>query len=272
MNKICQYLTCVFLSLNTVIFSASSLIVESNTLSDLLPYLDSNTLIVFDIDNTIIEPAQSLGSDQWAWNRLKDLKTKGLPEPEAVRQVSSEWQQIHTITKVKTLEENTPKLIKYLQVHHYPMMALTTRRPAYAQVTLRELHDVNIDFKTTSMNTHNHKFPTEKNIIYKEGILFITIEYRKGTVLKEFLQNNEYFPKKIIFVDDKLAHVKDVADACEQLDIDFVGIRYGAADAHVASFNQSVAEVQWKFMHHILSDEEAAAVITRDCVLISLPD
>lgn len=260
MNIIFKYLICVFLSVNTFVFCASSLIIESNKMSDFMQYLSNNTLIVLDIDNTLIEPVQSLGSDQWAWNRVKKLNVNGLSEQEALKKTSGEWCQVHAITKVRTLEDNTSVLIENLQNQNYSFIALTTRHPKYAEVTFRELNDVGIDFANTSMKIKNCELP-EKNIKVKEGIIFISLENRKGDVLKEFLQKNEYYPKKIIFVDDKLEHVKDVAEACMQLDIDFVGIRYGGADAHVASFDPGIAEMQQFFMHNILSDEEAAILI-----------
>jgi hypothetical protein len=224
-------------------------------MSDLIQYITPNTLIILDIDNTILEPAQSLGSDQWAWDRLKKLKSE-LSEKEAMNKTSDEWYEVHSITKVKTVEDSTADLIKYLQSHMHALIALTTRRPMYAEITLRELHDLDIDFSQTSLPIRNCDFHG-KDILYKEGIAFISLENRKGEVLKEILKNKEDHPQTIIFVDDKLTHVKDVADACAQLDINYIGLRYGAADTSVASFDREAAEMQQYYMKHILTDKEA---------------
>lgn len=256
MNILSKYLICILCSFNAFVFSSSSLVVESNHISDMIQYLSPGTLIILDIDNTVLAPAQSLGSDQWAWDRVKQLKSK-LTDQEAKEKTSNEWFQVHSITKVKTIEESTADLIKSLQSKMYTLFALTTRSPAYAEITLRELDDVGINFSVTSLLIKNCDF-IGKNILFKEGIVFTSLENRKGDVLQEILKNNSYCPQKIIFVDDKLSHVKDVADACMQLGIDFVGLRYGAADADVASFDRDIAETQQFFMNHILNDTEAA--------------
>lgn len=255
MNKIKQYLIISLCCLNSLLFSASSLIVESNHMSDLIQYITPDTLIVLDIDNTVLEPAQSLGSDQWAWDRVKKLKGE-LSEREAIDQTSKEWCEVHSITKVRTVENSTADLIQCLQSNKHALIALTTRRPIYAEITLRELHDLGIDFSQTSLPVKNCDF-SGRNILYKEGIAFISLENRKGEVLKEMLKNNEYHPQTIVFVDDKLAHVKDVAKACTELDINYIGLRYSAADRSVGSFDRETAETQQYYMNHILTDREA---------------
>lgn len=248
----------IFFSIHTAAFCAHSLVFESNLLSDILKHTDNNTMVILDIDNTLIEPAQSLGSDQWAWDRVSTLCKQGLIQQDAIQQTSNEWYVVHLLTKVKTLESNTAEVIDALQKQGYPVIALTTRRPRYMEITFRELKDVNINFTNDFINSC--KF-TYNNMIYENGITFISIENRKGAALKELLQQMVHLPEKIIFVDDKLSHVKDVEETCAQLNIDFVGVRYGAADAHVASYNSRIAEKQLSLFNQILSDDEALLLL-----------
>ena len=38
---------------------------ESHTLKDILDHVDQDTMFLFDIDHTLIEPAQIIGSTYW---------------------------------------------------------------------------------------------------------------------------------------------------------------------------------------------------------------
>lgn len=245
-----------------VLFSINAFgsIVESNQLIEIFSHLEKDTLILLDIDNTIIEPLQYLGTDAWACKRLENLQNQGLSPKEAYEKTSQEWQHIHAITKVKTVEPNTAALICNLQLQGYPIMALTARIPQSFEMTIRQLAEVSIDFSGSAPNLKLSSFPSKEGVMLKNGILFVS-SHSKANILKEFLEKGHYFPKKIIFVDDKLHHVKDLQNLCNLLHIDYVGIRYGATDCRESLCNPKVAEVQLFFIENILSDEIASIIL-----------
>lgn len=257
-NKIFRCALYVFLSISAFLSAADQLIFETSTLSAIKEHLSDSTLIVFDIDNTLLEPVQALGSDQWAWGRLKELKAKGLSESEAFQQTMKEWREVHAITKVRSPESMTPELIQELQNKGYPLIALTTRAPEDADVTIRELLELGINLTRSSLLNQSLDLPLNKHAQFKEGILFISLDNKKGIALKEFLNKIGYHPQKVIFIDDKLSHIQDVQEACVSLDIGCVGIRYSATDQRVKAYDCHLAERQWFFLHNLLSDDEAA--------------
>jgi len=210
--------------------TAWGLILETETLADIHGYLEEKTLVIFDIDNTLIAPIGILGSDQWAWARVKELKAKGLSEKEAFHQTMEEWRQLHANMKMQTLEKDTAALVQNLQALNYPLIALTTRTPEDASLTRRELVQVGIDLKRTAIADGPLELALQEKAAFIDGILFISLENAKGDALKEFLHQTAYLPAKIIFIDDKLSHIKSVEKACFSLGLDFVGLRYGAAD------------------------------------------
>lgn len=240
-----------------------SLILETETLASIKPYLGGSeaVLIILDLDNTLIEPAQSLGSDQWAWARVGELQTQGVPREEALSQVGKEWLKVHQVTKMRCPESTTPELIRELQAQGYPILALTARGTIYESLTLRELDQVGIDFSVTAISGDRFELCFESKALYADGILFATLFNKKGDVLKEFFRTTGFVPKRIIFVDDKMTYIKDLEVLCNTLGIDYCGFRYGATDMRVKNFDLQKAGVQWHFMHHLLSDEEAELLI-----------
>lgn len=249
------------LFLCTSLAAAESLVFETDKLSDLYPYLEEDVLVIFDIDNTLIEPAQTIGSDQWSWNRAKELMAKGVPEEDAFDQTNREWRKIHSLTKVQTMEADTAHIIRDLQEQGYCLMGLTLRAPQNEAMTRRELKDVGINLSHTCVQDETLHFQLEKEALFSEGVLYTSIANKKGFTLNAFLNEIGHRPGKIIFIDDKLSHVKDVEKTALALDIPYIGIRYSAGDKRLASFNPRLAELQWHYLHHILTDEEALNLV-----------
>jgi FMN phosphatase YigB (HAD superfamily) len=247
----------LFLLLSSASFltASSSLTVETKRLSDITNYLEDKILVIVDIDNTLIEPSQQLGSDQWAFSRVVELKKSGLSDQVAFSQALAEWRFIHSFTRVQTPEITTAALIHDLQARGYALMGLTTRFPEDAPMTQRELRDVNIDLSRSSVTKDAVDIPLKPPVQFAGGILFVTLLNKKGEALKAFLSEIDFHPKKILFIDDKLSHVKDVEEACLSMGIDYIGIRYGGSDARVAAYDHQMAEIQRLFLYHFLSDD-----------------
>ena len=75
-QKICSIICSLFFLCSFL--EAKSLIKETNDFAHVLTYLEEDTLFVFDLDNTLIETAQHLGSDQWVSHQLDYLMKQGL--------------------------------------------------------------------------------------------------------------------------------------------------------------------------------------------------
>jgi hypothetical protein len=54
--------------------SLSSLIRECSTIRDVIAEIQPDTLVVFDIDNTLLRPCQMLGSDEWFYYYIKKME------------------------------------------------------------------------------------------------------------------------------------------------------------------------------------------------------
>src|SRR5688572_16340760 len=63
-----------FIGLAMVLTSlASARVVEINKMADITAHVTEQTWVVFDLDNTVMEPVQTLGSDQWFDHMVKTL-------------------------------------------------------------------------------------------------------------------------------------------------------------------------------------------------------
>ena len=100
-----------------------------------------DTLIVFDIDNTLLKMNQDLGSDAW-YNWQSDL-LKGPPSNFSVAKdvpgLLKVQRLIYDLGGMTPPEPSTPELVADLRRQGYPVMMLTGRGPDMMSPTLREL-------------------------------------------------------------------------------------------------------------------------------------
>lgn len=182
--------------------------IESYCITDILNHIDTTInpedhLIVFDIDNTIVESVDQLASTQWFEAMIQfKMKQESLTEHEALERtlplntILIQHSVIQPIQRAKTVET-----IKQLQDNRHKVIALTARSSNPLKTcTIEHLKKVDIDFTRTSIYPQDIMFSQRTH--YTQGIIFTDGEH-KGNVLRGILNTIGYTPKKIIFIDDK---------------------------------------------------------------------
>lgn len=236
-------------------------IIETPHFSEITQYVTPKTVVVLDVDDTLLVPVQTLGSDVWFLSRVKMHEKAGDALSIAFAKALAEWQAIRHLTKMKIVEEGTDKVIANLQRQNHVVMGLTTQGLALATRTIEQLRAVGIDLtKTTPSKEDCYFHNVTQGVLFRNGLLF-TAGSAKGVALMRLFDTINYHPEHIIFINDKATHLKDVEETVVARGIRFTGLRYSHEDKRVASFRLEIADVQWNASSfaHILSDEEAEA-------------
>lgn len=239
----------------------SGLILEADHFSDLMNHLKPNTLVILDIDDTILVPVQTLGSDVWFTHQLKKYLATNSSD-DALDKALAEWEAIRHLTQMKIVEEGSVEIIKELQSRNISVMALTTQGLALATRTVNQLLALGVDFSLTAPSKEDHYFINKHGVLYRQGILF-TSGTPKGTALSTLLNIIQFHPDHIVFLNDKLTHLRDLESGLDKQNVSFTGLRYSYSDARVNSFDPRIANIQWErsTFGHILSDDEAKAFL-----------
>lgn len=228
-------------------------IFEIKNISEIEKYITKDSLVIFDLDNTIIEPAQVLGSDQWFCYQLKEYEKES--KSQALKKTLNKWFDIQYLTKAKLVEDKALYLINKIQKEGILLMALTTRNEAIASAAIRQLDSLGINFQKNSPSQDN--FYLENDILFKKGIVFASGK-DKGSVLGKFLKKINFSPKSIIFVDDKKKNITEIDAFCKLNKINYLGFRYGYLDEKIKKYNPKIADIQYQKLNiSILSDEKA---------------
>lgn len=216
---------------------------EIASMSEIVPALTTSTLLVFDLDNTLIEPVGNIGSDQWWYYMVKAIaRDEGIPEEKAEEKAAPVWTRTLAKVKVKPVEALTPKLIAGQRARGLGVMALTARGPEDRAATERQLEDIGVDL--TAAAPYAKELTTPNKGLFARGVFFVGEGPNKGEELVKFLETIGLKPRHVVFVDDKPKHAKSVDAALTAAKIPSVSFRYGAADAKVAAFNRIMGEAK----------------------------
>ena len=236
-------------------FTLFSEILENQNIDCLLEHADPETLVICDIDNTLIESTLQMGSAQWRNHIRRKAKKLGCTEKTAEEILDKFWLFAQYFVPVRSVDPAAPAVLMQLQEMRIPVIALTAREPIEALHTAKQLESANFDL------IHSHPFedtflPLPHPSIFEKGIIYCG-DNTKEAALEAFFQKMGSIPKRVLFIDDRLEQIKSVESFAKRIGIIFVGIRFGGADARVKAFNPEVADYQWSHLPDIISDEEA---------------
>lgn len=168
----------------------------------------NNSLLVIDIDNTLIKTKTDLGSDQFFDWQMKEISNDG-----SLRLASSKENLLKIMYKLwnyvqyELCDENIPDLLKGIKdVYNIDIILLTSRNDICNETLIKVLINLNI-YKLLNNNQLNRV--NYNGIIYKNGIIYCNGK-DKGLCLKLILNSIRISFSKIIFIDDKFKNLVDV--------------------------------------------------------------
>lgn len=233
-------------------------IIETTTIETIIPFIDEDSWVLVDLDNTVFEGKQALGHTEWFYDKAyKLMNDTGMTLEEATKECYPEWIEIQKVCPVKCVEKAFIPALTDIQKKGIVLVGLTHRQPSIADSTIRQLLSLNWSFQSTAPSKNTFVVPSLTPTIYTRGVLFTGEYNKKGEIFVRFLSMIEQKPKKVVFIDDKRSHVEDVEKALMNIGIECLGFHYRAIEYAEKVYYPEVAEFQRKFLNTILSNEAA---------------
>lgn len=242
-----------FIILSFFHYCSFALIVEHTSFDAIFNYIDENdidtsTIVLLDIDNTLLYPPSHMGSDQWVSYQQTQNIQAGLDPHYALHAVLPLYFHLQHFMELQLVEDTIPFIIKKLQERGILVIGLTARSLSITQCTIDQLARNNI-FLMCPFWPEIFENPLPLHYRYANGIIFCKGN-NKGTVLQNFFRHVEYAPSKVIFVDDKEYNLHAVSrvlpDSCQ-----YIGIRYAHLDTYVESFDPVMVQLELEeFLEH----------------------
>lgn len=211
-------------------------------LLDELQSLDSESLVIFDLDDTLIQGIAYAPDDiKLAIRTTWYLINKILEKANTDTQKALVYKKLFKM-KPDLVEAESPAIIKILQQHNIKTIGLTAsfagiydthgRVPCNADMRIAHLRLIDINFSSSFANipylTFNELEEDEEMPAFVGGILF-SRPSEKGIVLETLLNNIGWKPNKIIFIDNLRTMVENVEQSAQKLEIPFLGVEFTGA-------------------------------------------
>jgi hypothetical protein len=241
--------------------SAQAVLVEIGMLREVTAHIRPDTLVILDLDNTVIEPHQTLGSDEWFGASVQRLRAEGKTSEEAEHLAGQNWREVQLHAPMKFVEPETLGWIQKVQAAGNRVLGLTARPNTLAVRTIEQLREIGVNFLATPITPENIALDPAAGLVYHEGIIFSGHPIPKGTALLQFLVTVKHRPTHVIFVDDREHHAKSVEKSLIEAGIEHIVFRYGHNDSKAATYRSggaAIAEVQWDVFKASLKASESS--------------
>ncbi|MBN8828198.1 MAG: DUF2608 domain-containing protein [Sphingobacteriia bacterium] len=216
--------------------------------------LPKNILVIFDVDETLIQPVDSYLINEHT-ETGKEFRNFLLEKYKYIK----DWEHLTSIMLKQAqrpiIEPQVIDKIKELQTQGVKVIALTGMNTGkmgiYNELAeWRYEHLKSLGFQGSFTNQiikfdYNHCHP-----IFFKGVLATDLA-AKGPILMEFLKAINYPPKQIVMFDDDLDHLNSVAASCKKHNILFLGYYYKGAKSK--KWNQKLIEAQ---LEHLIKHKE----------------
>lgn len=208
---------------------------------------EEKNLVIFDIDGTLIVPSSA----------LLDLS---ICPRSFLKQLSSVYENkedlfeemFHKALKEcpqKLTETDIPKLLRRIEKKNAKMIALTNRRKD--KRTFLQFKSVGLDFSTSFEHLEyldlEQKSAGKPSPSFYKGVIFAAGK-DKGKTLGKFLDQINYVPQKVIFIDDQEHFLASVDAELTRRGISHICYHYiGWEKNKPKEFDTSLASFQWLY-------------------------
>ena len=183
-----------------------------------------------------------------------------------------------TSYKPVLVDNEMPKIIREAQKSGIIAFGLTSGKTNEygiiknrADLRIKMLKDFGIDFSKSmdlpyiSLGDAADENSFENgNSIFKDGVIFAS-RLPKGEILGRFLKETKLKPSKIIFVDNQLKNINLVAEKCNDLGIEYVGIYFTKSSKKPHTYlDQNIVDKKFDILLNQdkwISDEDAKVLL-----------
>ena len=211
-----------------------------------------NTLVVFDVDEVLIAPDDTI---------LRSCGHDLLQQHLHYHQLHKDNERQHLLTSIimqdakrSLIDKDIPEIIQWLQKMGVKVIALTAIKPQnFGKIAsvpdwrINELKNHGISFedafpsyptKPIVLDPNDRKLPP----LFKKGIIFSDL-HEKGKVLAAFLKELEFYPEQLIFIDDRAYNIRSMDSEMTKLGIkNVVCMHYSGAELLENSLDLSLEE------------------------------
>ena len=217
--------------------------------------LQANSLVVFDIDLTLLVPSQAVAMPQWVSAREKHLLKIYSDKSEAYDRLAADFSGVYNLVSFRPAEKDTAKFLESLnggklqRKKSYDTLALTARGFGLIQATRIHLKDNDLKFSGHFIENRQPQFFNHQDlhnpIALDRGVVYSSGQH-KGMVLEKVITATNYPLKHLIFIDDEPHNLYKMAEVCGLKNWNCSLFHYAGTIEEVKRFDLDIANSQWE--------------------------
>lgn len=255
------------MSTSTLNNQPSSKLLEAHTafeVKEAIKHLPQDTIILVDIDDTIITPKSTTFRAR-PYNQIIDDIKKNKDQYHNYTEIVSNWRLQR---KVMLLNEQWPEILESLKsmFQVYGLTKMDTGSfgniPLIEEWRYQELKSLRIVFSNNiSFSKYNINSKEKNRPVFYQGI-FITGNASKADTIEVYKEGLK--TSNIVMIDDRADHLKDIETFCRKESINFTGILFKGLEVLADKPNPAIHDLQKEYLiNHAkwLEDEEALKML-----------
>lgn len=232
-------------------------VVTTRDLVDVLKVLsepyNGRTLLVLDIDDTLLTSPTFFGSDAWhEWQKTLSPQSPGY--------VPCGFDVIAMSYEVGTQVPTQDDAAAAINAIPLDKVMITSRSPMYRGGTIRELKRAGYEFPASlqpGLAGAIYEYrpdPTQPGVTisYHQGVLMIAGQ-NKGKTLIDLMKHLQVAYDRVVLVDDGEKSIDDMRGAMASVEIEFRGVRYNRIDKNIDAARERQSIEGWKAWQQLLA-------------------
>lgn len=232
-------------------------VITTRDLVDVLKVLSEpykgRTLLVLDIDDTLLTSPTFFGSDAWyEWQKTLSPQSPGY--------VPCKFDVIAMNFEAGTQVPTQADAVAAMNAIPLDKILVTSRSPMYRGGTIRELKKAGYTLPASlqpGLAGAIYEYRPDSNqpgvtISYHEGVLMVAGQ-NKGLVLMDLMQHMQITYDRVVLVDDGEKNINDVREAMAAAGIEYRGVRYTRIDKSVDAARERQGIEGWKAWQQLLA-------------------
>lgn len=245
--------------------------INSVTVNDLFKKINATSLILINIDNTIITPKSVMFRYTSPYKGFIDELSSLAKYQTNINEVIA---RLILQRQVMLVEPNWPKFIDKLKETGAMVFGFTKNNSAYNKIKnfeewqYSQLNNLAIKFTNKINNKDIFKFD-ETNItspVFYKGIIF-TGSLNKAKTLEEFMNITNITPSHILIFENTKIELNYINNFLQTIDLDYYGVEYLAAAELAGSPEADIVKLQQELFLKTgkwLEDDDAKQLMAND--------
>lgn len=237
--------------------AATSDVVTTRDLVDVLKVLsepyDGRTLLVLDIDDTLLTSPTFFGSDAWyEWQKTLS--------PQAPGYAPCKFDVIAMNYEAGTQVPPQADAVAAINAITVDKVMITSRSPMYRGGTIRELKAARYELPASlqpGLAGAIYDYQPDVNrpgvtLSYHQGVLMVAGQ-NKGQVLIDLMRHLQVAYDRVVLVDDGEKSINDMREAMTSAGIEYRGVHYIRIEKHVDAAREREGVEGWQAWQQLLA-------------------